>query len=271
MRPRSHNTKNGSPEHNINAILKKFAIRLAMRRPAPTEIPMARISGRLTRNYFSVYLGDSDEPRKFVVQRINNFGLSGLWFNDPAQVGNAASIPYDCLKQFDLVIVYYLDELEFLYTSAPGFILKQVSIAPYLSLLQERFIRFLYNKRRLFRSDRIKVLTNILEETLNDDVIGVTASGLLRDLYGHRWILHPDNENLHRYYQLLLDSLVESNDLVRQTGYYTVTPNALTTLAAYEEDDRRHRDQMRQQKVLAFLTLSLVFVGFVQAYINWSS
>jgi len=90
----------------------------------------------------------------------------------------------------------------------------------------------------------------------------------MNQMYGRHWRYHPENERLSRYYGILLDSLASSNDL-RQDGIsYQLAPQGPATLATYEEDNRKHRDQVRQQKLLGFLTLWLVIVGLLQAYLN---
>ena len=80
-------------------------------------------------------------------------------------------------------------------------------------------------------------------------------------MYGDRWARHPDNEQLHQYYVLVLDSLVESDDLNLEDNGYHLSPKALSTLAQFEEDNRKHRDLVIMQKILAALTFALVMVG----------
>ncbi|PSJ17083.1 hypothetical protein C7H79_10220 [Nitrosomonas supralitoralis] len=69
----------------------------------------------------------------------------------------------------------------------------------------------------------------------------------------------------------MFNSLVKSDELTKSTELsYTVNAAALNTLAAFEEEEeQKHRDAIGQQKKIIWLTFALVFVGFVQAYINY--
>ena len=54
--------------------------------------------------------------------------------------------------------------------------------------------------------------------------------------------------------------------MISRDRYYQVLPKALATLASYEENDQRHRDLVRQQRILGFLTFALVVVGLLQIF-----
>lgn len=62
-----------------------------------------------------------------------------------------------------------------------------------------------------------------------------------------------------------MDSLVETGDL-RREGVLgcKVTPKALVTLAQYEEENRRHRDNIRVQQVIALVTICLFIAAIGQ-------
>ncbi|MCH9053996.1 MAG: hypothetical protein IIA72_23590 [Proteobacteria bacterium] len=84
-------------------------------------------------------------------------------------------------------------------------------------------------------------------------------------IYGDRWEGHPDNWQLFQYYVLVLDSLVDSGDLILENNVYRLSPRALSTLAQLEEDNRKHGDLVTLQYIIAGLTLALVIVGIIQA------
>jgi len=68
---------------DIKRTLFSWATRLAMRRPSPNAIPL---SGDLNeRNYFSVYLGDENDLRRFLVESVDKNGVNGFWFNEGEQ------------------------------------------------------------------------------------------------------------------------------------------------------------------------------------------
>lgn len=66
------------------------------------------------------------------------------------------------------------------------------------------------------------------------------SAALARVGQGQQW---ADQNELMNYYGLLLDSLKESEDLTAtQQNGYSLKPKALNTLAAFEQEERRHRD-----------------------------
>jgi hypothetical protein len=73
------------------------------------------------------------------------------------------------------------------------------------------------------------------------------------------------------YYGFVLDALKEAGDLSLNGLRYTLHSNALSTLARYEEENRRHEDAVRLQKILIFLTAALVFVGLLQAFVTYTN
>jgi len=98
---------------------------------------------------------------------------------------------------------------------------------------------------------------------------GMSSISLMSLLYSNRWVFHPEKDELIRYCSFLLSSLAASGDLIERQGTFTLAGKALATISEYEEDYRRHRDQIVLQRILAFLTVALVIVGAVQAYVTW--
>lgn len=86
--------------------------------------------------------------------------------------------------------------------------------------------------------------------------------------FGDRCIPHPANNELESYYRFVLDALVDSGELQMNDLSYTLTPRAISTLAELEDNDRRHNDSVRLQRVLTWLTAALVVVGLLQAALS---
>lgn len=251
----------------MKAELYRSAVSLALRRKAPSRIPMSDPQKLRSRNYFTVSLGDNNDRRLFLVESIQDQGMSGLWFDEhgtpyQASIGNLA------LCQFVFLASHYIREIELRYDSAIEFVLHQRLGWGWVKLAQYRFGKLLYNQTRLVRADRIKVLQHILEHTIADRDYRASDWEIMENLYGHRWVLHRDNLNLITYYSLVLDSLVETRDLVEENNTYTVGPRAIDTLARHEEDERRHRDSSKLQRRIVFLTFCLAVIAAVQAYVS---
>lgn len=205
-----------------------------------------------------------------MVLAVENGGFTGRWYAGEPQEGQPASITNLSSESFRILITYYFGELEIQYTSAIEFIVHEKLGILWLWLGRERLTRALFNKKDLIRRDRISVLRHVLEETLRQQNFETGPSGIMTSIYGHRWVHHPEHQRTYRYYAMLLESLVGSSDLALVAHSYRLTPKALSTLSSYEAEDRRHRNEIRQQKILGALTAALVIVGAVQAYFGWA-
>ncbi|WP_156883649.1 hypothetical protein [Salipiger mucosus] len=91
----------------------------------------------------------------------------------------------------------------------------------------------------------------------------------LKDRFGAELFLHPERQRIFSEYRFILDSLVESKDLVKTpNGAYNVSPQALNTLSQIAIEDRQHRDAISQQRKLNFLTAALILVTLVAALVG---
>lgn len=217
------------------------------------------------RDYFVVHLGNGDHPRKLSVNSLFQEGLGGYWHNPGGESSSEVCVANSQMNRFDLLITQYKDELIFRYTSPIGFLVQQTFLVPKIRFHKHRILQFLFNKQRLAREDRFVVLRHIFERSVVDRDYKVGPISLISELFQHNhWLHHPDSKALESYYSLVLDSLHKTGDLEGDRNFYALAPAGLATLESYEESDRRHKDQVRQQQMIAALTLVLVIVGLLQ-------
>lgn len=259
------------------SFVRNLAIWLALRKPAPERIPLSDRQRTSARDYFLVYLDDGEVRWRFLVRGANKFGVDGLWYEDDATQGVPTSIPTSNISDYRPRITQYFGEMEIAYDSYAEFVLYQIFRLPNIFRVRRRIARFFFQRRHLIREDRIRVLQLLVDETIreaNEEIHGrgfvwFSAPAIMYRLYGPYYDLHPQFEELRRYYRVLLDSLVESGDLVNELASYRISARSMMTLANYAEDDRRHRDQVRQQGILGVLTFALVAVGAAQAILAY--
>jgi hypothetical protein len=118
-----------------------------------------------------------------------------------------------------------------------------------------------------FCSERIECLKLILEETLVERAYEVHSTSLSTLLYTQKWIFHPDKTRQVGYNELLLSSLEKSGDLEKTKDGFKLLPKALLTISQYEEDQKKHRENVAQSKAMKWLTLALIIVGLAQAIV----
>lgn len=246
--------------------LKRLAIKLAMRKPAPDRIPLSDMARVRQRDYFVVNFGPKDDRQRFLVRHVMPEGFTGLWFQGNGPNSEERTIPNAELTNFELLITHYFGELEIRYSWSLEFIIKHSFRYEYLPYWRERLGRYFFNRRSLDEKRRIHVLRLVMDSHLNGNPLRSTVD-IMSELYGERWLHHPQQEQLHRYYDLMLDSFVEAGELSRGPGRaMEIAPQALNTLDSFSEDERRHGGTMSIQRWMLIVTLFVGFASAVQAY-----
>ncbi|MDP2030486.1 MAG: hypothetical protein Q8K12_12675 [Thiobacillus sp.] len=197
-------------------------------------------------------------------------GVEGRWVDADSFV-LPACIPNDILHPAQFRCTHFIGIYEFKYHSALQLLIHEFLLLPRFDIWRDKLTQYFFNKQRLVRKERINVLRLILEATVRERRFTISSVSLASRLYSNRWVFHPDKDEMLSYCTLLLDSLASSGDIVDERGSYRFAPQALSTLAQYEEDERKHRDMIRQQSALKWLTVALVVVGLIQALITWKN
>ncbi|MFT6907864.1 MAG: hypothetical protein ACJAS1_004552 [Oleiphilaceae bacterium] len=79
--------------------------------------------------------------------------------------------------------------------------------------------------------------------------------------YSRKWLYHPNKDKHKAHLELVLDSFVDSGELIKKNMNYVVTCKALVTLSEFEFNVQRHQDQIKTAKVGNRLTWAIVVVG----------
>lgn len=249
--------------------LLKAAITLALRKPAPTLIPRS-LPRAATIDCFVVTLSESIGNWSLLIDSAGPHGVEGRWL-EAGSYDRPVGIPWTNLRDAEFQCTHFLGLFEFEYRSPQTLLLREQLLLPRLEVLRDRVTQMRFNRLRLVRKDRIEILRLVLESSIEKASFQTSSVTLAANLYSNRLFFHPEKEQMINHCSLLLESLVASGDLAHKDGVYKLAPKALHTLSQYEEDDRRHKDMLAQQKALKWLTLSLIFVGLLQAYAGWKS
>jgi hypothetical protein len=248
--------------------LYRWAMTLALRRPAPDRIPLSDYERVRARDYYSAHISDQDGKWHMLVRTIEPDGIAGLQHLGEKKLKDHKIASSDIACHNVLFSAYYA-ELEVRYTKPLRFILHYYFPLARISLIGKRVRRFLYRRTNLIRGERMRVLRLILDKHFDDPDYRASPDGLMTLLYGPRWGAHPKHLQLFFYYDMLLKSLAESGDMVKDNFSYRVQPQAVRSVSEYEEEDRRHQDMLRLQRRIAWLTVALVAVGATQAYVTY--
>jgi len=250
----------------MSIYLKQLAIKLAMRKPAPNRIPLSDMARVRQRDYFVVTFGPEGDRQRFLVRKVVPHSFLGLWFEDKSSKSEERTIPNEDLAKYELLITHYFGELEIRYSKPLEFILKHFFKYEYFPYWRERVGRYLFNQRTLDEKRRIHVLRLLIDNHLNGKS-NVSASDLMSALYGNRWVHHPQQEQLYEYYNLMIASFLAGGELTTAGQHeLQIAPQALNTLDAYNEEERRHGGTMSVQRWMLFVTFLVGIATAVQAY-----
>ncbi|WP_170545264.1 hypothetical protein [Ruegeria arenilitoris] len=251
----------------LRSLFVKAAIEKALKRKAPNTIPLSGMERLRKRNYYSVHLTDEGNRDRFVVDSVHRKGLEGYWFSGMGN-GMKASVPNRFIAPLSLEIIHYAQELELKHRSALGFFWSILSFKAARELCKHRFRVWRFSNKKLARQDRMEILSWAYTWTLEreDHKPVFTPLSYLRQSHGDFIVFHPEKARLARYYSIVFDSLVASGEFEKAKGAFTysLSPRAPYTLDRYEESDRRHSDNITQQRMLGRLTFALVLVGVGQ-------
>jgi hypothetical protein len=123
---------------------------------------------------------------------------------------------------------------------------------------------FLYNRRRIVLGQRLDLLTFMIEQAAEGKT-SFSSLDLMTDMHTIRWITHPSGESARSRLELYLDSLVDTGELAKTSRDYRLTGYALRLVEERSEQERKHRQGIRIQWLIAALTLATVILAIFQA------
>jgi hypothetical protein len=215
----------------------------------------------------AAYLRAKDGSYSLLIDKVLPNGVEGrLWKETSEGHTDSAFIDYSEFSKADLEITHFYKTYNLTYYSTVEMIVKGWSRYYKGLILLGNAQQFIFNKRKLARSQKLDTLRAIVDKTVESPSFSTSPVMLNELMYPLRWANHPDRELNTSFNKLLLDSLVESGDLQIKDFQYSLTSQALNTISEFEKDERRHIQLLKQQKWMKILTFLLVIVGVAQAY-----
>jgi hypothetical protein len=240
------------------------ALKIVERKPAPDTIPRSGEAGERQNCYMAVVRG-MPVGTHMIVDSFSTTGVTGRLFGQPVPL-ESQTITWAELEDLKLEITHFLGPYEFKYTSPWKFLWAHVSRWPQLYRMGQRARQFLFNRKKLARVDRMRALRHLVEQRIGKRDAKSSPVQLAAEIHTFRAFHHPNIDEQLAYGTLLMDSLVASGDLSNEQGSYRVMPKALVTLAQYDEDNRRHRDNKIIQWLVVWLTIILAIAAAIEAW-----
>lgn len=235
-------------------------------RKCEATIPRSGEAGEQV-NCYVVAIDDKSEPY-FLVSEINDDKMKGLKWNGRRYNDDHILNINDVIND-DLIITHYYGLNVVQYRGIYDFIRNNYTALPYIKIHIHRIIeksnQYFFNKKKLVTQKRIDLLKFMINDQLERDHDGIGLIDLMTKLYTIKWVLHPEGEDQQKKVEFYLDSLIASGDIKDVNHQYVVNGSAIASIEKFEEEERRHTENVKMQKKTFWLTIIITCFALVQA------
>lgn len=214
-------------------------------------------------NYYGVYFSDVKQEKYQLVNLIGKSVVLEKWNAEQHAYVARLNIAVSDIEKMNVEIIHWKKHGPLRFDSIVLFAINYFTRIAYLKNLIIRtknklFVQLPQN-REMTGLDRITLLKVLVSEYVRQSPekthTGVTGNEVIDLLYGTLWYHHIKNEDFRRKILLLLQSLVITGDVKLEEGKYLIQGQAISTIVAWESDERRDKQQLRIQKNINRLML----------------
>ncbi len=260
----------------MNTSLVFWILKPVFKKRSLDRIPMGKSVKEV--NCFSMSIDNPDGSPLLLVNSLEAPIFKGRKWNGN-QYFDAHEINVKDVSPSQIKIRHYYGSCTIKYDTLYDYIINGATGIEKFKADISRFIhgthKFIFNRKSLATKERIELLRFLIDRHISAEDKDKTVHVLMvmQELYSVYCHYHPQFEQQKERLRLLLDSFVESGELRSTDGglCYKITPKAMTTLSNCEIEERRHTENSARQRQLNWLTGALVFVGFLQAFLIWTS
>lgn len=217
-------------------------------------------------NCFTVAIDKANEPYLVAIELVNK-QLNCIEWNGERYEKNI-SLQLSSIDPSQLIITHYCGLSSVRYFGILDFIIGRLTFWPYIKIWFvnsiSNFDQYIFNKKKLITKQRIELL-HFLVLRVSEGQESFSEFDLMTQLYSIKWILHPNHSSERKKLELNLMSLCDTGELKLNNHKYYLTGHALSTIENYEEQERKHTENVKMQWRMFWLTLVIVFLTLVQS------
>lgn len=177
-------------------------------------------------------------------------------------------LPIASFKPSSFRITHYYGLSTVEYQGVLDFVLGQLTAWPYIKIHTVQWLssfdQYLFNKKKLISKQRMELLKYLVEQAQAGRMQHETFN-LMTELYSIRWVLHPQREAEQAKLEFYLDALADTGELRKNLHNYVVTGFALRAIEEYEEQERKHTENVKMQWRTFWLAVAVAALTLVQA------
>jgi hypothetical protein len=232
----------------------------------PSEIPRSGEDGKKI-NCFSVAIDNNSEP-DFLLREYSTKEFSVLKWNGE-RYADRETRPISEVLNGGLRVTHFYGLNTITFYGIWSLALHRFTGLIYLRVFLGRFFNELgtlrFKRKKLITKKRMELLQFLVEAHIGAADKGMDSFEIMTRLYSMRWVIHPESDIQYEKLKLYLNALEQNGDLSKVNGKYLVQGKAINTLDRYEEDERRHSEVVRTQRLIALLTFAIALFAMVQA------
>jgi len=249
----------------IRLFITKNILARVLRRACEPTIPRSGESGARV-NCFVARIDRDSHPYLVLLAIQGNEVNCSEW--DGTRFGIDRTISVADLPLTSLRVTHYYGLSEVRYSGLFDFAIKRLTCWPYIKIHFARLLSdvdgYFFNKKKLITKQQLELLKFMVAQHL-DGKTTFDSINLMTGLYSIRWVEHPDRDAQQHQLEFYLESMVETGELRRINHDYQLTGHAVRAIEEYEEQERKHTENVKMQRAMLWLTLVIAAFTAVQA------
>lgn len=250
----------------LSANLKLRLIDSVLKNPFP-ENGVIRIGAGVERVNAKIIRFLRDEEPWLIVDRRDGGDLICSTWNGHTHAGDTRH-PISQFHNEQFKIKHYYGPNTIYYDGlidyARGYYFKFPYALIHLQRALEHAGTFLYNRRRIVLRQRLELLTFMIEQAA-EGTESFNSLDLMTDMHTVRWVTHPNGESIRNRLDLYLESLADTGELKKTNGDFRLTGHALSLVEERSEQERKHKQSIKIQWLIAILAFITALLAIVQA------
>lgn len=251
--------------HALTTTLCRYFLPRVLARKCESTIPRSGEEGEKI-NCFTVSIDKAGDPYLIALELYGDQLKCIEWSGQRYEIDTTVSIATIHSSQFRITHYYGLSEVK--YFGVMDFVIGRLTLWPYIKIhfvrTLSKFDQYLFNKKKLVTKQRVDLLRFLVTQALEGHN-SFEEIYLMTQLYSIKWVLHPDQDSQRRKLKFYLESLVGTGELRKANHKYFLTGGALRAIEEYEEQERKHTENVKMQWRMFWLTATIALLTLVQA------
>lgn len=249
----------------LTTTLCRYFLPRVLVRKCESTIPRSGEKGEQV-NCFTVSIDKAGEPYLIALELYDDQLKCIEWSGQSYEIDT--TVPITTIHPSQLRITHYYGLSEVKYFGIVDFVVGQLTLWPYIKIhfvrTLSKFDQYLFNKKKLVTKQRVDLLRFLVTQALEGHN-SFEEIDLMTQLYSIKWALHPDQDSQRKKLEFYLESLVDTGELRKASHKYVLTGGALRAIEEYEEQERKHTENVKMQWRMFWLTLAIALLTLVQA------